>query len=254
MDIWQPKQSNSKKPVIIYVHGGGFSYGDKSEIANNPMAAHWLGRGYLVASINYRLSPESIFPSQVEDVKCAVRYLRENAVKYGINPDKIGACGGSAGGYLVNMMGLCDASAGFDSSGGYLNQSSKVQAVVNLYGISDIVYQYENSSYEGANGPVSKFLGGADKFYQIAPKANPLNYVSEDDPPFLIMHGDKDDQVLPQQSQVMYNKLIAAKVPASLVWVKNAGHGFVPMGQETVSPAVLERNTMIADFFDKYLK
>lgn len=254
MGIWQPKQSNNKKPVIIFVHSGGFMSGDKSEIATSPMAAHWLGRGYLVASVNYRLSPKYIFPAEVEDVKCSVRFLRQNAVKYGINPDKIGACGVSAGGYLVNMMGLCDASAGFDNSGGYFNQSSKVQAVANLFGISDIIYQYEQSKYEGANGPTSKFIGGADKFYEIAPKANPINYVSSDDPPFLIMHGDQDDQVLPKQSEVLHNKLIAAKVSSTLVWVKNAGHGFAPIGQEPVSPATLARNTMIADFFDKYLK
>jgi acetyl esterase/lipase len=229
--------------------GGAFSLGDKSEIASSPMIAHWLSRGYLVASINYRLAPEYTFPAQVEDVKCAVRFLRENALKYGINPDKIGACGVSAGGYLVGMMGLCDAGAAFDNSGGYLNQSSRLQAVVDLYGPSDFTLQFD-----GPNGAHSKFLGGADKFYEIAPKANTINYVSSDDPPFLIMHGDKDTTVIPQQSEVLYNKLVAAKVPATLVWVKNAGHGFVPVGQEPVTPTAIERNTIIADFFDKYLK
>jgi GH35 family endo-1,4-beta-xylanase/acetyl esterase/lipase len=254
MDIWQPKQPASKKPVIVYIHGGGFGFGDKSETAVSTMAAHWLGRGYLVASINYRLTPDFIFPSQIEDAKTAIRFLRANAAKYGINPDKIGVCGGSAGGYLVNMLGLCDSSAGFDNSGGYLNQSSRVQAVVDLFGIGDIVYQYEKSSYEGSNGPVSKFAGGADKFYQIASKANPLTYVSQDDPPFLIMHGDKDVEVLPYESQELYDKLVSAKVPTTLVWVKNAEHGFAAVGQAAQTPDMLERNTMIADFFDKYLK
>jgi dipeptidyl aminopeptidase/acylaminoacyl peptidase len=135
-----------------------------------------------------------------------------------------------------------------------LNRSSKVQAVADLYGISDIVFQYEQSKAEGPNGPTSKFIGGADKFYEIAPKANPINYVSSDDPPFLIMHGDKDVDVIPAQSETLYNKLVAAKVPATLVWVRNAQHGFHFSGKEPVTPAEMERNTMIADFFDKYLK
>jgi endo-1,4-beta-xylanase len=262
MDIWQPKQSSSAKPAIVYVHGNdyftphshNFIFGDKSEIAILPIAAHWLGRGYLVASVNYRLAPEYIFPAQVEDVKCAVRFLRENAAKYGLNPDKIGACGVGAGGYLVSMLGLCDTNAGFDNSGGCLNQSSKVQAVADLYGISDIVFQYQQSKSEGPNGPISKFIGGSSKLYEIASKASPINYVSSSAPPFLIMHGDKDVDVPPQQSETLYNKLLAAKIPATLVWVKNAGNGFVPVGKEPVSPTMLEQNTIIADFFDKYLK
>jgi acetyl esterase/lipase len=255
MDIYYPKQYGAKVPVVIYVHDGRFAVGDKRAPMLETMTTQLLPRGYMVVSLNYRLVPDGgIFPLPVEDVKSAVRYIRGNATKYRIDATKIGVIGGSAGGYLVNMVGLCDASAGFDNSGGYLEQSSRVQAVVDLYGITDIVMQYDTGRIEGPNGPVSTFIGNPNQFQEIAAKATPLNYVSIDDPPFLIMHGDKDTAVIPKQSEMLYNKLLAANVPATLVWVKNAGHSFGQVGQDPISPSLSEIANMIADFFDKYLK
>ncbi len=255
MDIYYPKQYGTKVPVVIYVHGGAFIGGDKRDITLETMTTTLLARGYMVASLHYRLVPQGgIFPFQVEDVKTAMRFLRSNAEKYRININKIGAIGGSSGGYLVNMMGLCDTGDGFDISGGYLNQSSRVQAVVDLYGISDIALQYNTGRIEGPNGPVSKFIGNPDKFTEIAVKASPINYVTPDDPPFLIIHGDKDTDVILRQSELLYTKLVAANVPATLVVVKNGAHGFRPAGQDPISPSMPEIVKMIADFFDKHLK
>jgi acetyl esterase/lipase len=255
MDIYYPKEFVAKVPVVIYVHGGAFQSGDKRD----GIVAGWMpeivSRGYMVASLNYRLVPQGgTFPYQVQDVKTAVRWLRGNAAKYRIDTTKIGIIGGSSGGYLVNMMGLCDANAGFDSSGGYLDQSSRVQAVVDLYGISDIEIQYNTGRIEGPGGPVSKFINNTNNFTQVASIASPINYVTTDDPPFLIMHGDKDTDVIPKQSEMLYDKLREANVPATLVWVKNGGHGFVQVGQDPISPSFTEILKTTADFFDKYLK
>jgi acetyl esterase/lipase len=255
MDIYYPKQYGAKVPVVIYVHGGAFRAGDKRDMTLETMTTQLLARGYMVVSLNYRLVPQGgTFPFQVEDVKSAVRYIRGNAAKYQIDTTKIGVIGGSSGGYLVNMMGLCDSSAGFDNSGDYLNQSSRVQAVVDLFGVTDIVMQDDTGRIEGHNGPVSSFIGNTSQFQEIAVRATPLNYVSMDDPPFLIMHGDKDTDVIPKQSEMLYNKLVEAGVPATLVWIKNGGHSFVQVGKDPISPGWSEITNMIADFFDKYLK
>jgi acetyl esterase/lipase len=255
MDIYYPRQFGEKVPVVIYVHGGQFRGGDKRDITLETMTTTLLAGSYMVASLNYRLVPQGgTFPFQVEDVKSAVRWLRGNEAKYRIDVNKIGVIGGSSGGYLVNMIGLCDINNGFDNSGGYLNQSSRAQAVVDLYGISDIAIQYDTGRVEGANGPVSQFIGNPAEFYKIAAKASPINYVTPDDPPFLIIHGDKDTDVIPRQSELLHNKLIAANVPATLVIVKNGAHGFRPAGQDPISPSIQEIVITIADFFDKHLK
>ncbi len=255
MDIYYPKQYGAKVPVVVYVHGGAFQGGDKRDGIVAGWMPEMVSRGYMVASINYRLVPQGgTFPFPVEDVKCAVRWLRGNAAKYRIDVNNIGVIGGSAGGYLVNMMGVCDASAGFDNSGGYLNQSSRVQAVVDLYGISDIAVQYETGRIEGPDGPVSQLIDNPDKFTEIATSASPINYVTPDDPPFLIIHGDKDTDVIPQQSEMLYSKLIEANVPATLVWVENGGHGFIPVGENPISPSFNEILKITADFFDRYLQ
>jgi acetyl esterase/lipase len=208
-----------------------------------------IRRGYLVVSVNYRLAPQYKFPAQIEDVKCAIRFLRAKASNYGLNPEKIGVWGGSAGGHLVALLGTTDAGAGLEGSGGYSNQSSRVRAVVDFFGPAEL-----NTMFRGHQLDVMEnVFGVTDPESPVLKVAGPVTYISKDDPPFLIVHGDKDAVVPLNQSQILYDRLLAAGVPAKLVVVKNAGHTFTPTGG-SISPTRIEITTMVADFFDKILK
>jgi acetyl esterase/lipase len=249
MDIFPPTLTQSgPAPVIMYVHGGSWQHGDKWEIG---LAADQLAaRGYLVTSINYRLAPDYKWPAQIEDVKCAVRYLRANAAKYNLDPNRIGAWGSSAGGHLVAMLGLAGPGAGFEGNGGYQDQPSAVQAVVDMFGPSDLIAFDLDMFAQGVSRNVFGVLPGQPK--DVLVRASPVTYVSEDAPPFLIIQGDKDRLVPPGQSQELYDKLKSAGATAQLVMVQNAGHGLVPAGGD-INPSTAQIAEMIPNFFDRYL-
>ncbi|MCS6903124.1 MAG: alpha/beta hydrolase fold domain-containing protein [Candidatus Bipolaricaulota bacterium] len=248
MDIYRPRESTAPTPALLYVHGGGWTSGDKRSGEGVRDTPELLARGYLVAAVNYRLAPRYKFPAMIQDVKCAVRFLRANAQRYNINPDKIGAWGGSAGGHLVALLGTADETAGWEV-GQYLDQSSRVQAVVDMYGPTDLTVLFE-----GANPRLmEQVFGTSDRNSETLKRASPINWVSPEDPPFLILHGERDILVPVSQSQIFYEKLRAANVPVTLVIVKNAGHGFAPMGGP-ISPTRQELTKMMGDFFDQYLK
>lgn len=246
MDIYRPQSGAAPTPALLYVHGGGWTGGDKrSGIQDIP---ELLARGYLIAAVNYRLAPRYKFPAMIEDVKCAVRFLRANAERYNINRDKIGAWGGSAGGHLVALLGTADETAGWEV-GQYLDQSSRVQAVVDMFGPTDLTVLFE-----GANPRLmEQVFGTSDRNSETLKRASPVTWVSSDDSPFLILHGERDTLVPVSQSQIFYEKLQAANVPVTLVIVKNAGHGFAPVGGP-ISPTRQELTQMMGDFFDQYLK
>ena len=194
-------------------------------------------------AINYRLAPEHPIPAMIEDVKCAVRYLRSHADQYNLDPQRIGVWGGSAGGHLVALLGTTDASAGFDV-GEYLDQSSRVQAVVDMFGPTDLMVQFEGG-YEKAE----RVFNGFD-----AALASPVTYVSADDPPFLILHGEADALVPLEQSQILLARLQSTGVSAELIAVSNAGHGFKPESGKTISPSRKEIAQMVVEFFKQNLK
>lgn len=137
MDVYYPQSTDGLWPVAVYVHGGSFTGGNKMRCAGIPFVQPLVDANYLVVSVNYRLAPEHPFPAPIEDVKCAIRSLRANASMYNIDVNHIGVFGGSAGGQLVSLLGVTDASAGMDGSGGYVEQSSRVQAAVSRAGPSD---------------------------------------------------------------------------------------------------------------------
>lgn len=249
MNVFYPKQLSDKPlPIVVYIHGGGWTAGDKGSGAGSADMQGLLDRGYIVASLDYRLAPQYKWPSQITDVKCAIRHLRANAATYKLDPNKIGVWGGSAGGHLVAMLGTTNASAGFDV-GEYADQSSRVQAVVDLFGPADLPVMLS-----GRAEIVGRTVFGAtSRDDPVLVKASPVTYITPDDPPFLILQGDKDNTVPPEQSQILYDKLKAGGVNATLVIVKNAGHGFAPSGG-AISPSRAELTKMIADFFDKYLR
>jgi len=180
----------------------------------------------------------------IQDVKCAIRSLRANAAQYNLDPNRVGAVGVSAGGHLVSLLGTTDASAGWDV-GEYLDQSSQVQAVIAMAGVMDLSRNFPNADIEAM-----KQVGFGE--YNVA-EASPITHVTEDTPPFLLIHGDKDALVPVEQSQLMYERLVQANVPAQLVIVKNAGHSFIA-SNATTTPTLSEINQIILDFLARSLK
>jgi len=245
LDVHYPKTMSKLAPVAVYVHGGSWSSGSKSDDFGMADAPELLSRGYLVVSVDYRLAPQWKFPAQIEDVKCAIRFLRANAARFNLDPNRIGAWGNSAGGHLVALLGATDPSAGFEGSGGYPDQSSRIQAVVDMCGRADL---------RGipADRALSVF-GATDSNSNVLLHASPITYISNGDAPFLILHGDKDGTVPPSLSQMLHDRLKAAGVPATLVTVKNADHSFNPV-DGVMSPTRAELSKMIADFFDQHLR
>ena len=241
MDLYFP-DSGGPWPVFAYVHGGSWMHGDKSEAVL--FADRMISQGYLVVSINYRLYPEGKFPNMIEDVKCAIRSLRAHAIDYNLDPNHIAAIGPSAGGHLVSLLGTSDGGAGWDV-GEYLDQSSRVQAVVAMAPVTDLTRSFPNADIEAMRG-----VGfGEDNIIL----ANPITHVTPDDPPFLLIHGDQDEVVPYEQSQLMYDRLVQTNVVAQLVIVQRAGHSLTaPDGSAT--PTFDEINQIIIDFLSKYLK
>lgn len=249
MDVYCCQDRNVPGPAVVYIHGGGWYSGDKARGAGQWDIPELVAHGYLVASVNYRLAPRYKFPSQIEDVKCAIRFLRANADAYGIDPRRIGVFGDSAGGHLAALAGVTDSTSGFGVWGGYHEQSDRVQAVVDMCGPSDLtlIYQQNNSMH------IEHVFGTADPSSPIIRQASPITHISVDDPPFLILHGDQDDEVRLEQSEILYRRLRASGVQSTLMVVNNGGHGFEPVGGVT-SPTRKEITRHIVGFFDRQLK
>jgi acetyl esterase/lipase len=227
LDLYLPEKAARPLPVILWVHGGGWTNGDK---ARGP-AQDFATNGFAVAAINYRFSQHAIFPAQIQDCKAAIRWLRANAGKYGLDAAHIGAWGASAGGHLVALLGVTAGVMEFDAIGGNTDQSSRVQAVVDWFGPTDFLTA-------GTKDTRTNLIGGdpqANK--EKAMKASPMSYVSKDAAPFLIMHGDKDKTVPISQSETFAKALQQAGADATFVVVTNGGHG----GPLFNSPATLKQ-------------
>lgn len=201
LDIAYPNSSdneNKLRPGLVFVHGGGWYLGDKG--SGKEFITEAAGNGYVSISVNYRLIGEAPFPAQVEDVKCAIRWFRANANKYQLDPNRIGAFGESAGGYLVAMLGLAGREAGLEGDGPYQEFSSEVQAVCSVVPPSDFRNYY-----------VYGFLAGPYKTRKDRiRKASPVLYANRNAPPFLIIHG-QNDQIVPfEQGKALYDSLVEA--------------------------------------------
>lgn len=248
MDIYYPETTAEVWPALMYVHGGGWIGGDKSEGVGFAFIEPLVRANFLVVSVNYRLSPEYVFPAHIEDVKCAIRHLRANGSSYNIDPERIGAFGTSAGGHLVNLLGVTDTDAGFEGSGGYPQQSSRVQAVVDMFGPADLNLNCTGSGMV----MMSAFDAEGCEDVDTLNWASPVTYISSDDPPFLILQGDKDKLVLPEQSEIMYDRLVSAGGPATLIIVENAAHGFARDGGD-LNPSRRQLIRIVIDFFIREL-
>lgn len=244
MDIFRPKNVTGAQPAVLCIHGGGFRAGSRA--GYHALAIKLAQRGYIAATASYRLAPRHQFPAAVEDVKAAVRFLRANAKKYSIDADHIGATGGSAGGHLVLMLGLTGDNKAFDGYGPNLDQSAKVQAVVNYYGPTDFTKSYGKSV--DAHLVLPLWLGGdlehEKKYHQIS---SPLNYANPLAAPLLSVHGTEDKYVEHAQSVWLTDRLQAMGARAELLTLPGAGHGFKGADAEKAEAALFA-------FFDKHLR
>ncbi len=246
LDLFLPKNPKSDKPlpVVAFIHGGAWLGGDKQ--AGQGLIAPLVNSGeYAGVSIGYRLSPEAIWPAQIHDCKAAIRWLRANAKKYNLDPDRIGVTGTSAGGHLVAMLGTSGDVASLEGTlGPHLSVSSRVACVVDQFGPTDLLTM--RGDHNNPNSPEAKLIGGAvQENKEAARNASPITYVSKDDPPFMLIHGTNDPVVPFSQSEELRDALKKADVEAVLIPVEGAGHG------RFMTPEVSRRLTQ---FFDKHLR
>jgi acetyl esterase/lipase len=227
-----------KVPLLVYIHGGGWIQGSKDGVIDTPLAGMAFQLGFAVASIDYRLAPEWRFPAQVHDCKLAVRYLRANADALGINPDRIAAVGGSAGGHLASILGTTDDDDGLEGPG-LAGISSRVSVVAEYFGPTDLTDVETPLTSEGLSLLLA-FLGCHPiDCPGLASQASPAAYVTPDDPPVLIVHGANDALVPYRQAEVFAGRLRAAGNACALIKVGNAGHGFEPTpAGSTLSPGL----------------
>jgi acetyl esterase/lipase len=261
LDIYLPYKGDGPFPVIATFHGGAWMFGDKGDDMNLPFL-EGLKHGYAVACVNYRLSGEAHFPSQIHDCKTAIRYLRTNATAYCLDGTRIGAWGASAGGHLAALLGTGDRVRGLDDPtmrNVRTRFSSRVQAVVVWYGpLENFLKMDEQLSasgmgfpdHSGEDSPESKLLGRKITDIPALVKfASPMNYIKPKVPPFLIQHGLKDSIVPVEQSINFAAQMekVAGRERVTLELLKNADHGDPLFG----TPKNLQR---VFDFFDLYLK
>jgi acetyl esterase/lipase len=249
MDVYYPTVAKQEWPMIMYVHAGGWTSGTKDVDAGLVDVQALQEAGFLLTSVEYRLAPEHKFPAMIEDVKCAVRFLRAHAGQYNIDPERFGAIGGSAGGHLVSLLGVADDTAGFDV-GEYLDHSSRVQAVVDMYGVADVAPPFTRRLFFDR----MDVFGTFDQWDPIFVIASPVNYATPDDPPFLIFQGEFDTTVPPNQSTSLLRHLQRGGVQAELIMVENAGHGFLPVDEKPINPSLEEIRDRTMLFWKEHLK
>jgi acetyl esterase/lipase len=256
LDIFFPeKRADKPQPLLVWIHGGGWSGGSKKQLPY--LNLNQLPRGYIVASVEYRFSRKAIFPAQIQDCQAAIRWLRARATKYNIDPGRIGVGGESAGGHLAALVGVSGGKNAFPPIGGNEDQSDRVQAVCDFFGPTDfstVITQAEQDTkvkniFKWDNGdPFSKLIGARlRQDQQKCAAVSPVHYVSNDCPPFLILHGDRDTLVPYAQSVELADLLAKAGAKVTLQRVPGAGHG----GRAFRQPALAR---LTDAFFDKYLK
>ena len=247
LDLFLPKKPATDKPlpVVVYIHGGGWSGGSR---AGGGSAAFAASTGnYAGISIGYRLSAEVKWPAQIHDCKAAIRWIRGHAKEYNFDPDRIGITGSSAGGHLVCLLGLTGDTKELEGTiGEFTSLSSRVTCVVNFYGPTDMASPLMQGDAALKDDPaVSALLGGpiAEKAAE-AKAASPLTYVHADTPPILTIHGTKDMRVNFTNATRLHEALTKAGSPSILIPVTDGGHGFY-------SPEIDRR---MGQFFDMHLR
>lgn len=253
LDLARPK-GEGPFHAIVFIHGGGWLGGNRADF--RPLMIEAAKRGYVSTTISYRLmkfdmknretaTADPIFPAQVHDCKAAIRWLRANADRYHVDQKRIGVSGGSAGGHLSLLVGLTNPADKLEGTGGHAEESSRVQAVVNIFGPTEMVSAYEGSSVAWI---FRLFMGGTPKEVpETYQSSSPVTYVSKDDPPVLTIHGDQDKLVPVGQADLLDRKMKAVGATHELLILKGQGHGFSGEAREQSFEALWV-------FFEKHLK
>ena len=252
LDLAYPEaKSKTRRPGLVIVHGGGWRGGDKGGGQWRSIPLQYAAEGYVCISVNYRLTDEAPFPACVEDVKCAVRWLRANADKYGLDPSRIGAYGNSAGAHLVAMLGLVGPDARLEGDGPYgdgpyKEQSSLVQAVCCSATPTDFCnWGGPGKSFRGES---TLLAGPSEGLDDRKRQASPISHVGPDAPPFLIIHGNADRTVPFTQGKLFAEALKKAGAKdVTFLEFEGAGHGVFGQHSDETGPA-MER------FFARALK
>lgn len=217
MDVYRPADPKPSMPAVVVIHGGAWISGNKRDMKD--LATALAREGFLAASIQYRLAPKHRYPAMIDDARTAVRYLRANAAKMQIDPNRIGAAGASAGGHLALLLGFTDTSAAKDQE--YAGHSSKVRAVFDIFGPTDL-----GRDYSAAFDPVFQMVLGKKR--QDAAEeirlASPVSHVGKGAAPVFILHGTKDAVVPIAQSKLLAQTLADAGVPHETAFIEGLGH------------------------------
>ena len=241
LDVFIPSVAPTRPlPLAIFVHGAGLIGGAKGYL--NPTFLNALATaGVAVASVNYRLAPHSKWPAQIEDVKCAIRYLRHNAGTYGINPGEVFAFGTSFGGLLVSLTALTAHQPVFDA-GPYLNESSALLAAVDMFGPADLPGWISDSEIQ--------LVFGGNRAELVT--ASPVHYITAQAPPILIVQGTDDTSVPESQSVEFYDRLVAAGDQTQLIPVHNMGHMWAHVGSQPIDPSLTQIAAEMVRWFERY--
>lgn len=221
LDLASPKGLTQPTPTIVWIHGGAWRGGKKDEFER--LIQESARQGFVAVSINYRLVPKHVFPAQIEDCKCAVRWLRAHHEKLHVDPERIGVVGSSAGAHLAMLLGAMDSADGLEGQGGWADASSRVRCVVSFAGPTNLQAEFP----EASRGLVADFLGGASSNKpDVAKAASPVTYVSKDDPPMLLFQGTTDPLVPHAQAIEMAETLTKAGVGGRVEILVGEGHGW----------------------------
>lgn len=247
LDLYLPKAPQADKlPLVVFIHGGAWLAGDRSGGARQVLQFVESG-DYIGASIGYRLSGDATWPAQIHDCKAAIRWLRAHAAEYGIDPDRIAVMGSSAGGHLAALLGTSgDVAAVEGDLGEHDDVSSRVACVVDYFGPADLLTMGDYPSqidHNSADAPEARLLGGAvQEHKELAREASPVTHVTQDDPPFLILHGTNDMIVPFHQSVELDEKLRESQVESIFIYIEQGGHGFNAPEAEKRVQAFLDKH------------
>ena len=250
LDLYLPPKTNrlQTRPAILIVHGGGWHGGSKSARREQNIGNHLAGAGFVCASVNYVLAERKtrftdnlrqVWPRNLQDCMAGVRWLRLNAGKYWIDSERIGAIGGSAGGHLVAMLAYADEADGLDSELPHAGHSSRIQAVVPMYGVHDLITHADDRD-------ILADMSEADR--KLCRAASPVTYIDKDDPPALILHGTKDALVPVRQSRLLHDALQKSGVGSEIVVIPDAPHSF------HLQPKQRDLRETVISFFNRHLR
>lgn len=247
LDLYLPAEV-SNPPLLVWVHGGAWRRGSKDAVLTTAFVAD----GYAMASVDFRLSGDAMFPAQIHDIKAALRFLRGEARTYGYDAGRIGLLGASSGGHLVALVGVTNGHEALEGLvGSYLDESSDVQAVVSYFGASNLTTILQQSTPHGLNvrrPALDLLLGGQpDEVVEIARLASPVFHVDAADPPLLMLHGDQDPQMPINQSHELHHAYKQHGLDARFEVVHGAAHG----GEEFIDDP---RIALVTAFLDEQLR